>query len=166
MSLVVRRSPGDLLSEFKILIPPINVLKLAQDAGIAVYATTFFEEDGEDVSGSIEIEDKHPVIYVNQDHPEKRQRFTIAHELGHWFSGHLMDVNDKIIDNAQCRRSSFWDVREQEANRFAAELLMPSTLLANAIKSGIKNVYNLSVLFNVSFEAMSYRLQKIAPSLR
>jgi Zn-dependent peptidase ImmA (M78 family) len=151
---------------FKILIPPIDVLRLAQNAGLAVYATDFTDEDGEDVSGSIEIEDKNPVIYVNQNHPETRQRFTIAHELGHWFSGHLLDVNDKIIDNAQCRRSSFWDAKEQQANQFAAELLMPSILLTRAIRSGIKELHDLSILFNVSPEAMGYRLQRIASFLR
>jgi Zn-dependent peptidase ImmA (M78 family) len=148
------------------LVPPINVLKLCQDVGINVYATNFTEEDGEDVSGSIEIEDRKPVIYVNQEHPETRQRFTIAHELGHWFSGHLADTNDKIIDNATCRRSSYWDEKERQANKFAAELLMPSILLKKAITSGIKDVHDLALLFNVSVEAMSYRLQNIRSFLR
>jgi Zn-dependent peptidase ImmA (M78 family) len=164
---VVYSTPMELLSaQTEPLVPPVNVLNLCQDAGIDVYATNFTEDDGEDVSGSIEIEDGQPVIYVNQEHPETRQRFTVAHELGHWFSGHLVGKDDKIIDNATCRRSSYWDAKERQANQFAAELLMPSVLLKKAIASGIKDVYDLSLLFNVSIEAMSYRLQKIRPFLR
>jgi Zn-dependent peptidase ImmA (M78 family) len=148
------------------LVLPINVLSLCRDAGIGVYTTIFTEEDGEDVSGSIEIEDGRPVIYVNQKHPETRQRFAVAHELGHWFSGHLVSEDDKIIDNATCRQSSYWDARERQANQFAAELLIPSAFLKKAIANGIKDVYNLSLLFNVSIEVMSYRLQKIRYFLR
>ena len=158
---VVRRNPHELLSMYNQNFPPIDVLRIAQEAGVDVYATVFTDEDGEDVSGSIEIEGGKPVIYVNNDHPVTRQRFTIAHELGHWFCGHLTDRDGKIIDNAECKRSAEWDMREREANKFAAELLMPSRLLKMAIGSGIRTRHDLSVLFNVSPEAMSYRLQNV-----
>ena len=159
---VSRCSPIELLSRFPgYAMPPVNVLEIARGSGVEVYATEFSEADGEDVSGSIEIEDGNPVIYVNQEHSETRQRFTIAHELGHWFCGHLTGEDGKIIDNAKRKRSAKWDVNEREANQFAAELLMPSRLLKLAIESGIKRHNDLAVLFHVSQEAMSYRLQNV-----
>ena len=156
---VARCSPRELLSMHDQNLPPIDVLEIAQEVGVGVYTTVFTEDDGEDVSGSIEIEGGKPVIYVNRDHAITRQRFTIAHELGHLFCGHLTDKEGKIIDNAECKRSAVWNHQEREANQFAAELLMPSRLLKVAIAAGIKTNYDLAALFNVSQEAMSYRLQ-------
>lgn len=158
--LATRCTPDELLERAGIYIPPVDVYAIARQLHIDVFLTAFTQEDGEDVAGSIEIEDGIPVIYVKNGDSPKRQRFTIAHELGHLCNGHLSD-SDKIIDNAECRRSSEWNPREQQANQFAAELLMPAKFLEQAIKSGIKDCYSLALLFNVSQPAMAYRLQNV-----
>jgi hypothetical protein len=54
--------------------------------------------------------------------PYVRQRFTVAHELGHFFMH-----KKPIVDRARVlRRSLQWDRKELEANVFAAELLTPN----------------------------------------
>ena len=61
-----------------------------------------------------------PVVFVNGDEALVRQRFTLAHELGHHRLGH-----DSVLDSADA--FSVWnrDPREVEANTFASELLAP-----------------------------------------
>lgn len=59
-------------------------------------------------------------IYVNILEPYKRQRFTKAHEIGHFVLGHgESDREDYTINS---------DIKERAANQFAAELLMPEKL--------------------------------------
>ena len=67
-------------------------------------------------------------ISVNAEHARVRQRFSIAHELGHFVLGHeQMDIDHSIADIFGDEEESYsvaGDI-EQDANAFAAELLMP-----------------------------------------
>lgn len=97
-----------------------------------------------------------------------RQRFTIAHELGHLalHPGKVLIVDPSVRVNLRNEVSSLGtDFEEIQANVFAAELLMPRTLitrlvpeLASATSSHENTVTSLAGLFQVSKEAMSYRL--------
>jgi predicted transcriptional regulator len=93
-----------------------------------------------------------------------RRRFTIAHECGHWVL-HAQRENDGIwcrpseivepvsaTDPVQLRK------REAEANAFAAELLMPETLLTEQSRLTGRNLPALSERFDVSLKAMRFRL--------
>lgn len=97
---------------------PVSLLKLAK---ALEYDCLFFDPAKnpgfKDVSGILNREKKK--IYINDAENHKRQRFTIAHEIGH-----LRLHNESEIDY----RTSINDPKnwkEYEANRFAAELLMP-----------------------------------------
>jgi Zn-dependent peptidase ImmA (M78 family) len=84
-----------------------------------------------DISGFLlRRDDGSPVIGVNSHHPPVRQRFTVAHELGHYLLG---DEDSLHIDRELRLRSNLSsqgvDSDEIEANLFAAELLMPGFLL-------------------------------------
>lgn len=59
-----------------------------------------------------------PIICLRRGAPKERQRFSLAHELGHYFI-----LNDPALVQTQ----PWWDV-EKMANRFAAALLMPRGL--------------------------------------
>ena len=90
-------------------------------------------------------------IAYNKDHAMVRNRFTVAHELGHVLLGHTersvpVELNSK-------------DYYECEANQFAAELIMPLTLLKNAIKK-YRTVGELAYAFWVSKEAMGWRVME------
>lgn len=63
-----------------------------------------------------------PGIVVNSNHPLSVQRFTAAHELGHFVCGHEFGVDDYRTTNPA---TTTIDLKEVEANSFAAELLMP-----------------------------------------
>jgi Zn-dependent peptidase ImmA (M78 family) len=102
-------------------------------------------------------------------HPEVRQRFTIAHELGHWrLHGKKEVIVDHLvrIDFRDDRASAATHHEEIQANAFAAELLMPSEfILLELKKRGLSEaegvgevVEDLAERFEVSQQAMEYRL--------
>src|SRR4029077_13565981 len=98
-----------------------------------------------------------------------RQRFTIAHELGHLqlHKGRSLILERQMHVNFRDATSATITSREEmEANQFSAELLMPHELLERALKSLLKGrplsdadlVARLAARFEVSRQAMEYRL--------
>ncbi len=138
---------------------PIQVLEIARDLGLRVYRTDGWP-DG--LSGMIRKDRKRGgesgyAIFANSRHSMTRRRFTIAHEIGH-FVLHRDLIGDGISDDA-LYRSRLGGFRETEANRFAANLLMPWKLIREAVDSGTDTVADLARLFQVSRSAMSIRLE-------
>lgn len=72
------------------------------------------------------------IIRVNRHEHKNRQRFTLAHELAHYFL-HRDDIGAGLQDNA-LYRSHLSDKREAEANRLAADILMPWTVIEEKLK--------------------------------
>jgi len=100
-------------------------------------------------------------IRVNMGDPARRQRFTVAHEIGHYLL-HRDEIGDGITDDV-LYRSTLSDSREAQANRLAADLLMPPQLVSHWTEKarnlqGDNFVSFLSDKFNVSAAAMKIRL--------
>ena len=145
------------IREFQIE-PPIHVEKLAESFGLRVWTFDF----PNDISGSIrkDVTNGGPVGYsilVNASHPLTRKRFTVGHEIGHYLL-HRDKIGDGLEDDA-LYRSGLSTLEEVQANRMAAEILMPYALIDEAIKGGKKTIAELAQLFVVSKEAMSIRLE-------
>ena len=138
--------------------PPVLVVPIARALGIMVYAVKHWENG---LSGLIK-KDKEKggesgyAIYVNADHSETRRRFTIAHEISHYVF-HESLIGDGIVDDA-LYRSGLSTLIETEANDFAAEILMPTHLIGQAIRHE-SSISKLAKMFNVSSEAIAIRLQ-------
>lgn len=154
-----------LLRDLNITDAPINVDNIAQSLNLAVTR----ERLAPDLSGLLirQPGQPQPVVGVNSAHHPRRQRFTIAHEIGHFHLGHKGDVIvDGITVNRRDGVSSTAAVRdERDANVFAAALLMPQNLLhARFEELAAKNysqgriVADLARTFDVSEQAMNYRL--------
>lgn len=105
---------------------PIRLSELARGLGVKVKAATL----APGISGEIRPEDNGFIIRVNRHDPPRRQRFTVAHELAH-FILHRDDIGDGIRDDV-LYRSNLSDRREAQANRLAADILMPKSLLDDA----------------------------------
>ena len=95
-------------------------------------------------------------IWVRRDESPTRRRFTIAHEIGHHFlhsDGATVLCRAADVDQAEEAAR----LKEREANRFAAELLMPEELVR---EHGAReaDVAELARTFDVSPIAMAYRL--------
>ena len=143
--------------------PPIDVKEIAKRYGVEVREESF----PDDISGALHRGREHAVIAVNKGHGENRQRFTIAHELAHYLlhadSPAYYDQEHQVgVHFRASRAAGNWDVKEVEANRFAAELLMPRRMIIDAIvRSGAAEASELARQFKVSEEAMTYRLADI-----
>lgn len=154
---------------------PVAVDTIALHLGLAVQKTVL----GDDVSGVLVIHEGRGVIGVNVHQSLSRQRFTIAHECGH-FTLHR-DKLPVFIDKqflgayfAAYRNSASSTgehLMEREANAFAAALLMPAKLLAVAISelpSELPDddaIESLAKQCQVSKQAMSFRLANLATTM-
>jgi len=107
-------------------------------------------------------------IGANINHPPVRQRFTIAHELGHYLlhlglSSHF--DRDYRVNYRSAESSEATNVEEIEANFFAASLLMPRQFLEvdDAVKAldSDASVEKLAKRYAVSRHAMSLRLANV-----
>ncbi len=116
-----------LLDAMNIPYPPVSPASVAEKLGIPVFEWDFANE----ISGMCVVEDNHVGIGVNLNHPNVRQRFTIAHELGHFIchedgSNLFLDFIDTDFPK------HVYEAKEQtletQANQFAANLLMPKEL--------------------------------------
>ena len=154
---------ADLLAKADTRTAPIDVEALARDAGASVIRHKY--ERG-DISGMLLREPGRVIIGVNSAPTSVRQRFTIAHELGHLelHRGRALIMDVPVRVNFRDHTSSLASDREEmEANRFAASLLMPADLLVTlARKTNVQDIdaliATLAKRFRVSSEAMSYRL--------
>lgn len=137
---------------------PIDPIVIARRLGMEVYTS---EIGNPDVAGMlIKDANRDPEIYLNaRDHPN-RQRFSCAHEIGHYV--HRADNDSaawEYIDYRSSLSSTGTDPVERFANGFAAELLMPEQLVrlhAQELSRG-----GLASLFKVSMEAMGHRLKNL-----
>lgn len=143
---------------------PIDVEAIALKAGAVVTYEAFKEE----LSGVLVKEKSRTVIGVNSFHPKTRQRFTIAHEVGHLVLQHKGTIFvDQTVVRRDTRSSQAVDPQEIDANRFAAELLMPEPLVIEAVQrrkadvSPTQIVDELAAEFQVSPQAMEYRLTNL-----
>lgn len=143
---------------------PVPVEEIATKLG----ATVVYEAMDRSVSGLLVRDDDSTVMGINATHPEVRQRFSIAHEVGHLVlhRGRPMVVDHVRLNLRDDRSSAATDYEEIQANAFAAELLMPRDLVLRALRdvdaersgSEARVVSDLAQVFGVSEQAMEYRL--------
>ena len=87
---------------------------------------------------------------------ERRLRFTIAHEIGHFLLHQDRAVTER--GGATNRATARF---EHEADQFAAELLMPEHLVRQAVLEDGADARRLADRFDVSAQAMSLRLRRL-----
>lgn len=112
----------------------------------------------EDISGSFYEDNGAYIIKVNSLHHPRRQRFTLAHELAHFFlHKHLNTVfEDKVLF-----RGGTVSPEEREANNFAGEILMPTEQFLKNINSGNNSIQGLADEFEVSTLAVRVRAKQL-----
>lgn len=139
---------------------PVRVGALADTLGLGVVSSTLHPG----ISGQIEPSLDYPagfLIRVNRHEVKERQRFTIAHEIGH-FALHRDRIGHGITDTI-LYRSKLSSKLEVEANRFAAQLLMPLPKIREYLEEfGGRRDRQVAVemarKFGVSTDAMEIRL--------
>ena len=140
---------------------PIDLLGMANALGIEVDYSAEFTDPS--VSGSLRtnLSQKRPYrIEVNGRDPDVRKRFTLAHELAHFLLHRDRLDGGSVVDNA-LYRSGLPDEIEYEANRMAAELLIPKNLLLTLWRAGVRGVHQLADTFGASEAAVRIRLEQL-----
>lgn len=143
-----------LLAQGRVTKPPVPVEKLARLCGVHVVGTGFHNE----VSGLLLDSGSNTVIGYNASHSPSRQRFTIAHELGHFLLSHHDHFHIDLSDAASHGEPpGYKPLDERAANEFAAQLLMPASMVTQfyAEDAGLER---LARRFKVSREAMGWRI--------
>ena len=155
-----------LLLRYDVEEPPVPVDDIAIGEGLQVV----YHDLEDDVSGLLVRQDDAAFIGVNVKHHENRQRFTIAHELGHYMLHRdelAVFVDDLLVQFRSDRAASDFDPREAEANHFAASLLLPRGFLREDLHgtpidvSDETAVRALARRYQVSAQALTIRLVKL-----
>lgn len=137
---------------------PVKVGALADALGLKVVVATL----PINISGLIQPEDDGRfVIKVNRFESKERQRFTIAHEIAHYLI-HREKIDAGVVDSV-LYRSKLSSRTEAEANRLAADIVMPRRAVVAAVqgKGGNRSdrvVQDLANAFGVSKQAMAIRV--------
>lgn len=161
----IKGSVEGLLKKARVRRPSVSVERIAESLGLEVrYAPA-----DEELSGAlIRSQDGEVVIGVNSRHHSNRQRFTIAHEIAHFWlhKGIKAHIDEDFRVNLRDQESSTaanWE--EIEANRFAAELLMPTGFLLRDIAKrkdlNRDTIQSLARRYKVSPQAMEIRLANL-----
>jgi Zn-dependent peptidase ImmA (M78 family) len=137
---------------------PVNIEALIRSFGIELDKKAELDPD---ISGQIERIGDSFKISVNKADHYLRQRFTMAHELGH-FVLHRDLIGNGVDDNRAYRSApggSFWNRQitqrhETEANRFAANILMPEKLVIEQHELCHGDLKEVAKRFQVSSQAM------------
>lgn len=107
------------------------------------------------------------VAAAEAERSQGRERFTIAHELGHFLLHSEESVSSsnfficRTKDVHRTTSSQNKRGKEVEANRFAAELLMPEQLVEQLAHQWKASIPKMANLFDVSTEAMGIRLTQL-----
>lgn len=144
---------------------PVKLGLLAKELGVTIKVSSLHTG----VSGQIKREGGGYLIRVNRHEARERQRFTIAHELAHFLLHKTVidSTPDGIKDNVLYRSGEPEHI-EFEANRLAADIVMPMVLVQKALQEDFNNVVTeatiegLAARFQVSKAAMEIRLSTFA----
>lgn len=136
---------------------PVRPEELARKVGLTIRNKSSVFTD-EDYPYSGHFLRNEGVIEVNIDEGVLRQRFTLAHELGHFALGHQDSPRDMSANFSSAQSTPI----ERAANQFAAELLMPAEAVSKVVRSGMfKSIDELAEAFQVSKVAMTYRVNNL-----
>jgi Zn-dependent peptidase ImmA (M78 family) len=162
-----RRTAEALIDRLNIRTVPVDVTLVARMLGLQIV----YNDLGPDISGLLITREGTAAICVRESDAVVRQRFTIAHEIGHFCLRHQFELGDHVhVDEGwkmtarSNNRTTGVSPAEVEANQFAAALLMPGQLLRQrATRFGLSQLDDLHVSelareFKVSDQAMAIRV--------
>jgi Zn-dependent peptidase ImmA (M78 family) len=169
----IRELVEKLLHQFNVTEGAVPVDRIVKSLGIEIK----LDKVDDDLSGFLVREKKdqrRSIIGANKSHHPHRQRFTIAHELGHFLlhegeTVHLDQYRQAFTINLRNSQSAKGeDNDEREANLFAAELLMPAKFLLHDLQGRNLDLLGdtpflerLARKYKVSEQALTFRLANL-----
>ena len=139
-------------------VAPVDVRALAAGLGVNLWQGRLGSNAGEIFRDIRKGGFSGYSIRVNVADPTVRKRFTVAHELAH-FLIHRNRFSNRLVED-RMYRSGLGSGVEAEANRLAADLLMPRRIIRRLIADGIESPEQMAKIFNVSLGAMQSPLRR------
>lgn len=161
-----RKQAEQLLARLGIGGMPVPVEQVAAELNLRIVESPL----GPNVSGLLVTKDGESYIAVHSDDQQRRKRFTIAHEIGHYILRHQTPGEFVHVDKADylvsrmATKSPGGDPKEVEANQFAAALLMPKPLIESWLTKHDLTTFSdygieaVAEDFEVTVQAMMMRL--------
>lgn len=161
----IEQRAEDVLRRFGVSQAPVPVEKIVSELNISVA----YAADNNYSGILLRKADDTIVMGLNNAESSKRQRFTMAHELGHFY----LDPNKKVfvdqkitIDHRNNKPGKSESKKEMYANAFAAAFLMPEKLVTNDFRQVVRekgafideHLTALASRYEVSRDAMKFRL--------
>ncbi len=149
----VRDVAWQTLIDFKVSSLPVSLLSICTEIGISIIENKDIHELRQGESGvSIKQENRWYIIIEDTEIPQ-RQRFTIAHELGHILIGHEMKNGYHTRSNNLSKPAD-----ETEADMFAARLLAPGCVLWGV---NAHTAEQISAICGISHAAAAIRAERM-----
>lgn len=147
---ISRNLAWEILLREEVKTLPVKVTQICRQMGIRV----LLHDDHARGDGFCTFLDGQPCIFVYGDSYRPRQRFTVAHELGHILLGHvgkysLVNREPSPADNPV----------EHAANVFASRLLAPACVLWGC---GAFTPEAIADLCDISMQAALFRAERMA----
>ena len=151
-----RNAAWQCLIDYNVKSLPVSVLSIAKSAGIKVIKKSKANKDLllPYLSGISFLIGKQWYIVYNDNSTRQRNRFTVAHELGHIFLGHELEKRNRMTQAFMKSESN----AEQEANIFASRLLAPACVLWAL---GLKNSTEIASVCDISHTAAKFRAERM-----
>ncbi len=163
----VERLADEVLSAFEEFAVPVDIERIAKEEGIELTDGEFDNDFNGRIEYLVEVGTfviYHPSIDTNQ-YPS-RVRFSIAHELGHYFIPNHREILMKGCAHNSMEGFRHDDAIERQADTFAAALLIPSTELKERMgKRGFLSLPQILTLANdckASIQAAAFRYTRSA----
>ncbi|NGO90377.1 MAG: ImmA/IrrE family metallo-endopeptidase [Halomonas sp.] len=147
-NILITRSASGVTTKHQIRVEHIDLIDDTDDNGNTLSGCALFDDKTDQF-----------VVKYNPTESPTRQRFTIAHELGHVVLGHVKPGHPKKD------RALVYDKMDKDeiaANQFAAEIVIPHKLLKEYVyEEGFYRAADLARLFGVSEQAMYFRMKNL-----
>lgn len=149
------------------------IVKIAKLFDFKTYKESLNESGDININGETKIKYGHDkVILVNRKEELFHQRFVVAHELAHYlfdFLGNIDYENKDILFAERYIKDQPKTSREQRANTFAAEIMMPKELFIQQYNVARREENNhmfivmyLSRYFETSVESIEKRIKEVS----
>lgn len=163
-------SARDILNKLGFDSPPFDPFEIAKAMGVIVNTNIDWEKIKNIKDGKIFLENDNIVIWINPIMPKNRQKFTLAHELGHLVYDILPNLDKYSQNDMSYYRNGDKNYIETRANQFAANLLMPISEISKILSDIQEKDPNVTIaelidglvsVLEVSREAIVVRLKRL-----
>ena len=161
---MVRKKARELLESINSDRPPVDLSTCASSIGAIIQKSDNLPP--QECGQTIPCRGGQSIIVVNASHLESRQRFTIAHEIGHIMIKQALANSERRLFERDLNRFSNKPREEHLCDLFAAELLLPPELLKVSIRRqrqiSMSVIESLAAEFQASLTATGLRYAQMS----